>query len=242
MKRVYAVGIGPGSIDGMTLEARKVLADCQVLAGYQKYIDLIREAYPDKELIRTGMRQEQDRCRAALAAANEGKTTAMVCSGDAGVYGMAGLLYALVPEYPEVEVFVIPGVTAAVSAAALLGAPLTNDFAVISMSDLLTPYEVIEKRILLAAEADFAICLYNPSSKNRQDYLKRACELILRHKSPDTVCGYVRNIGRDGETRKVMTLDALQKESVDMFTTVIIGNRSTQLIQGKMVTDRGYQI
>ena len=164
----------------------------------------------------------------------------MVCSGDAGVYGMSGLCEALLPEYPGVEVETVPGVSAMLSGAAILGAPLMHDFAVISLSDLLTPWEKIEKRLLAAAQADFVICLYNPSSRKRSDYLSRACDLVLRFASPETVCGIARNIGREGQQTRVLTLSELRDAETDMFSTVFIGNSETRIINGKMVTPRGY--
>ena len=238
----------------MTAEARDVISSCEVIVGYQKYIELIRALCKGKEIIVTGMRQEKERCEKALLTAQEGRTTAMVCSGDAGVYGMSGLMYEvgvnypeveleIIPEaYPGVEIRVVPGVTAALSGAAVLGAPLSHDFALISLSDLLTPYELIEKRLALAAQADFVICLYNPSSHNRPDYLKKACEILLRYKRGETVCGYVRNIGREGEEAEILSLLQLREAQVDMFTTVFIGNSTTRRIGDKMVTQRGYRI
>jgi precorrin-3B C17-methyltransferase len=169
-----------------------------------------------------------------------GKRVAMVCSGDPGVYGMAGLIYELSVEFPGVAIEIIPGVSAANGGAAVLGAALMHDYAVISLSDLLTPWEKIEKRLQAAGEADFCICLYNPSSHKRPDYLQRACAILLKVKAPDTVCGYVRNIGRDGEERHVTTLAELHDTQVDMFTTVFIGNSQTKVIDGHMVTPRGY--
>ena len=166
---------------------------------------------------------------------------AMVCSGDSGVYGMAGLIYELAQQYPPLEIEIVSGVTAACSGAALLGAPLIHDFAVISLSDLLTPWEKIEKRLLAAAEADFAICIYNPSSKKRHDYLQKACDLILQYRSADTVCGITRQIGRAGETAEVLTLAELRNRQTDMFTTVFIGNSQTKRLGDKMVTPRGYR-
>lgn len=165
----------------------------------------------------------------------------MICSGDAGVYGMAGLMYEVGQDYPQVQVKVLPGVTAATAGAAVLGAPLIHDFCLISLSDLLTPWEKIEARLLHAAEADFAICLYNPSSKKRKDYLNRACGLLLRYQSEDTVCAVVRNIGREGEQNQIMTLKELQNTQVDMFTTVFIGNSQTKRLGDYMVTPRGYK-
>ena len=239
-KELYIVGLGPGARQKMTQEAIDVVEACEVIAGYKVYIDLLKPYYPDKEYLVNGMRQEVERCRLALETAAGGKKTALVCSGDAGVYGMAGITLELATEFPEVDVHVIPGVTAALSGAALLGAPLGHDFAVISLSDLLTPWEKIEKRLLCASEADFVICLYNPSSKKRHDYLQKACDLMMRSKDPDTVCGTVSNIGREGETFRVMTLKELRDTRVDMFTTVYIGNSQTKMLNGKMVTPRGY--
>lgn len=164
----------------------------------------------------------------------------LVCSGDSGVYGMASLVYELAEE--SVQIQVISGVTAANSGAACLGAPLSHDFAVISLSDCMTPWELIEKRLLAAAEADLVICLYNPSSRRRAGYLKKACEIVEKAQSPDTVCGYVKNIGRDGQETGVLSLKELAEFEADMFTTVYIGNSRTKVIGGKMVTPRGYQV
>lgn len=242
MKRLYVVGMGPGDLNQMTIEARDVLEQCQVIAGYTVYVELLQNYFTQKEWIVTGMMQERERCRLALVAANEGKMTAMVCSGDAGVYGMAGILLEMGVEFLEVEIIIVAGVTAALSGAAVLGAPLGHDFTVISLSDLLTPWEKIERRIACAAMADFAICIYNPSSRKRTDYLRRACDEILKYQSLDTVCGYVRNIGRDGEYKKVLSLRELREEQVDMFTTVFVGNSQTRVIAGRMVTPRGYRM
>lgn len=242
MKKITVVGIGPGEYEQMTLRAANALREADVIIGYTVYVELIKEHFGDKELITTPMRREVERCEAAFREAMADKSVAVVCSGDSGVYGMAGLIYGLGKKYPEVLIETVPGVTAAQSGGAVLGAPLTHDFAVISLSDLLTPWDRIEKRLIMAAQADFVICLYNPSSKKRSDYLKKACELIMRYKSPDTVCGTVRNIGREGESSRVCTLKELRDTQVDMFTTVFIGNSQTENIGGKMVTPRGYEI
>lgn len=241
MKQLYVVGIGPGSPGKMTAEAAGILEGCQVIAGYRVYVELLREQYPDKEYLVTAMRQEKERCRLALEAAQAGKKTAMVCSGDAGVYGMAGLLLEMGASCPEVEIRVIPGVSAALSGSALLGAPIGHDFAVISLSDLLTPWEKIEKRLSAAAMADFVICLYNPSSQKRKDHLKRACDVILKYRPPETLCGLARNIGREGETASILSLGELKLTETDMFTTVFIGSSATKRVGGKMVTPRGYE-
>ena len=225
----------------MTIRAVKALESCDVIIGYTVYVDLVREHFAGKEFLTTPMKQEVERCRMAFEKAEEGKTTAMICSGDAGVYGMAGLMYEVGEKYPEVELEIVPGVTAALGGAAVLGAPLIHDFCLISLSDLLTPWEKIEARLLGASQADFVICLYNPSSKKRHDYLQKACDLMMQYKSPETVCGTVCNIGREGEEYQVMTLKELRDTQVDMFTTVFIGNSQTKEINGKMVTPRGYR-
>lgn len=187
------------------------------------------------------MTKEADRCRMAFSEAQKGRTVSMICSGDAGVYGMAGLMYEIGAKYPDIELEIVPGVTAATAGAALLGAPLTHDFCVISLSDLLTPWALIEERLLAASKADFAVCLYNPSSKKRQDYLKKACDLMLQYKSPDTVCGIGKMIGRQGQEKELMTLERLRDTGVDMFTTVFVGNSQTKVVSGAMVTPRGYK-
>ncbi len=239
--KLYVIGIGPGGADQMTPRARAAIEASDIIAGYTTYIDLVRPLIGDREILQTPMKQEIDRCTRARDAALTGKTVAMICSGDAGVYGMAGLMHEVCADYPELDLEVVPGITAACAGAAVLGAPLIHDFAVISLSDLLTPWEKIEKRLDLAAQADFCICLYNPSSKKRADYLQKACDIMLKSKSPDTPCGYVQNIGRDGERGTVCTLAELRDTSVDMFTTVFVGNSQTRVIGGKLVTPRGYE-
>ena len=181
MSTIFVVGIGPGAYEKMTIEAADALRNCDVIIGYTVYVDLVKEHFAGKEFLTTPMRKEVERCRLAFETAAEGKQVAMICSGDAGVYGMAGLMYELSEEWPDIEIKVIPGVTAATGGAAVLGAPLIHDFALISLSDLLTPWEKIEKRLLLASEADFVICLYNPGSHKRADYLEKACDLMLRY-------------------------------------------------------------
>lgn len=239
--KIYVVGIGPGEYDQMTIRAAKALKECDLIIGYTVYVDLVKEHFSDKEFLTTPMRREVERCRAAFEEAEKGKTVAMICSGDAGVYGMAGLMYEIGKEYPDTELNVVPGVTAALGGGAVLGAPLIHDFCLISLSDLLTPWEKIEARIKAAAEADFVICIYNPSSRKRKDHLKRACALMLEYRSRDTVCGIVRSIGREGEEARVMTLGELEMTETDMFTTVFVGNSQTMEIGGKMVTPRGYR-
>lgn len=225
----------------MTVRAINALKGSDTIIGYTVYVDLVKEHFPGKEFMTTPMKKEVDRCVMAFQEAMKGKTVSMICSGDAGVYGMSGLMYEVGKDYPQVELEIIPGVTAATGGAAVLGAPLIHDFCLISLSDLLTPWEKIESRLLHASEADFVICLYNPSSKKRHDYLMKACDLMMRYKKEDTVCGIVGNIGREGENMKIMTLKELRNTSVDMFTTVFVGNSQTKEINGKMVTPRGYR-
>ncbi len=241
LSKLSVVGIGPGSFEAMTQRARQALADCDVIVGYTVYVELVKAHFADKEFLTTPMRKEVERCSLAFERAAAGQNVAMICSGDAGVYGMSGLIYELSEKYPEVEIEIVPGVSAVISGAAILGAPLMHDFAVISLSDLLTPWEKIEKRLICAAEADFVICLYNPSSMKRKDYLQRACDLVLRFAAPETVCGVAKNIGREGESTEILTLAQLRDTEVDMFSTVFIGNSQTRALGGKMVTPRGYR-
>ena len=240
MNKLYVIGIGPGEYEQMTLKAIHAMEKSEVIIGYTVYVDLVKEHFPGKEFLTTPMKKEVDRCVMAFEEAKKGKVVSMICSGDAGVYGMSGLMYEVGVNYPEVELEIIPGVTAATGGAAVLGAPLIHDFCLISLSDLLTPWEKIEARLLAAAEADFVVCLYNPSSRKRSDYLQKACDLMMQYKSPETVCGIVSYIGRDGEHYEVMDLKTLRDTKVDMFTTVWVGNSQTKEINGKMVTPRGY--
>ncbi|MDR2974709.1 MAG: precorrin-3B C(17)-methyltransferase [Propionibacteriaceae bacterium] len=241
MKLLTLVGMGPGDHAGMTYAADEALRLADVIVGYKRYIQLIRPMYPDKEFVATGMTHEVDRCRQGLELAATDKRVALVSSGDAGVYAMGGLVYELSVDFPEVEITVVPGVTAATSGAALLGAPIGHDFAVISLSDRLTDWSTIEQRLDVAGQADFCVVLYNPSSRSRKNHLARARDILMRHKSGDTVCGLAQRIGRAGEASTVTTLARLRDEDADMFTTVFVGNHSTRVIKGRMVTPRGYE-
>ena len=242
MSKLYVVGIGPGGYEQMTVKAVKVLEECDISVGYTVYVDLVAEHFAGKEMLTTPMRQEEKRCSMAFDEVMKGRNTAMICSGDAGVYGMSGLIYEISRDYPGIEIEIVSGVTAALSGGAVLGAPLMHDFAVISLSDLMTPWTLIEKRLAAAASADMAICLYNPSSKKRRDYLNKACRIVMQSALPETVCGIVKQIGREGESCQVMTLQELSNYEADMFTTVFIGNSTTKVINGKMVTPRGYKL
>ena len=248
--KIYIVGMGPGFKSMMTEDAFNAMEKADVIVGYTVYIDLVKEHFPDKEFSTTPMKKEIERCRACFDFALEGKTVAFICSGDAGIYGMAAPMYELLPEYmnnssdfTEDNLIVIPGVTSAISGAAVLGAPINHDFCLISLSDLLTPWEVIEKRLKAAVMGDFSIVLYNPSSKKRHDYLEKACDILMEAgATKDRACGYVENIGRVGQNSHVCTLLELKSTQVNMFTTVFVGNSNTRIISDKLVTPRGYKI
>lgn len=238
--RIYVIGIGPGKEEKMTKEALYALEHAEVIVGYTTYLNLLDSRFQQKELRSTPMRQEKERCRICFEEAGKGKTVALICSGDAGIYGLASLMFEIGREYPQTELKVIAGVTAASSGAALLGAPLGHDFCTVSLSDMLTPWETIEKRLRSAAEGDFVIVLYNPASHHRKDYLKRACRILLCSIEAERVCGYVENIGREGTKTEFCTLKELQDREVNMFTTVFIGNSASEMINGRFVTKRGY--
>lgn len=240
--KIYVVGMGPGKEEMMTGEALSVLEQADVIIGYTLYLKLLSEHFQAKELLSTPMRQETERCQLAFEEAKKGKRVVLICSGDAGIYGMASLMYELGKNYPNIEIAVIPGITAASSGAAVLGAPLNHDFCVISLSDLLTPWEKIEKRLIAAAKGDFAMAIYNPSSHKRKDYLQKACDILLRYLEEERACGYVENIGREGTKAVTCTLKELRDREVNMFTTVFIGNAGSEIINDKLITKRGYQM
>jgi precorrin-3B C17-methyltransferase len=235
------VGIGPGMEGVMTADAVSALQNSDVLVGYSGYIQYVKNLNPAAEIVQTGMTSEVERCKEAVKLALTGKRVCVVSSGDSGVYGMASLIYELAAAYPELDISVVPGLTAALAAAAILGAPISGDFACISLSDLLTPWELIERRLRGAALGDFIVCIYNPSSRNRAGHLKKACEILLESKSAETVCGIVKNAYRPGQEHCFLTLNELKDAETDMFTIVIIGNASTVLLNGKIVTSRGYK-
>ncbi len=245
MGKIVVVGLGPGSMEQMTPRARKAIEEAQVVAGYTTYIKLIEPLLKDKEVIGTGMMQEVDRCKLAVKTAAEGKDTVMVSSGDSGVYGMAGLILEIVETYPEdtrPQVEIIAGLSAVNAAASVLGAPLMHDFAVISLSDRLTKWDLICKRLDCAAQADFVIALYNPKSKTRVKHIEEAREILLRHKDPSTPVGIVKNAARPGEEKILSTLENFTKEDIDMFSLVIIGNSKTYIKDNWMITPRGYNV
>ena len=237
---LYIVGTGCGSSEGMTGEAVSAIEKSSLIVGYTVYNEMLLKYFPDKRYHSTGMRQEKERVLFALEKAEAGEDVCLVCSGDAGVYGMAALAFELAGDFADIHI--VPGVTAALSGAALLGAPLTNDFAVISLSDLLTPWETIEKRLNGAAVGDLVTVIYNPMSKKRREQLKKACGIMLSHRAADTPCGIARNIGRQGEESRILTLAELERAEADMFSTVFIGNSQTSVINGRLVTARGYRL
>lgn len=234
--------MGPGKEEMLTGQAMDVLRQSDVIVGYTVYTDLVRKFLPGKEFRSTPMRGEIERCRLCYELAKEGKNVSLVCSGDAGIYGLAAPMYELLPQYPGTELEVVPGITAATSGAALLGCPLNHDFCVISLSDLMTPWENIERRLRAAVMGDFAIAIYNPSSRRRKDYLRRACDIIMdAGADPSRACGIAGNIGRDGEHTETMTLGELRLAETDMFSTVFVGNSQTRICDGKLITQRGYR-
>lgn len=244
MKQViYIVGFGPGDQAYMTGQAVSAIQQADLVVGYTTYINLLKPQFPEQNYYATPMRKEVDRCRAAVEEALRGKTVAMVSSGDSGIYGMAGVMLEVIEEmHADLEIIAVPGVTAASAAAAVLGAPLMHDFAVVSLSDCMTPLNQIYRRISCAAEADFVICLYNPKSRSRTEYLAHAAELIAQHRTPKTPVGIVRNAGRSDQKAWLTTLGQLKNEPVDMFCVVLIGNSQTYVKNGRMITPRGYCI
>lgn len=242
MGELTVLGLGPGSLEKRTAEVQHALEAADLIVGYDTYVDPLKIEFPGKEFFTSGMMKEIDRCRSALEQAAAGKKTVMVSSGDAGVYGMASPILELAADFPDVQIRILPGITAATSGAALLGAPLSHDFAVISLSDRLTPWEEITRRVSLLAEANMPIVIYNPGSHSRRGYLKEICQILLKKLPADTPCGLARNIGRDGEAAEILTLSALSQTEPDMFTTVFIGDQTTRIAGGRMVTPRGYQV
>lgn len=240
---IYVIGIGPGCKKLMTIEAISAIENAEVIVGYKTYIDLVKDLIGDKEVVQNGMRKEIERCREAVELAKKGKKVAVISSGDAGIYGMAGLILELVTkENIDIEVKIVPGVTASIGAAAVLGAPIMHDFCHISLSDLMTSWEVIEKRLRLAAEADFVICLYNPRSKGRSEHLAKAFEIMSEFKDKSTPVGIVKDVGREKEEKFICTFETMDFEKVDMTTMVIIGNKTTYIHDDLMITPRGYEV
>lgn len=241
MKKLYVIGIGPGGEENFTLRCIKALEDSEVIVGYKPYLNYVEKYIGNKETYASGMRGEVERCKAAIEFAKSGKTTAIISTGDAGLYGMAGPIFELAKGV-DIDIEVIPGVTSAFSAASELGAPIMHDVALISLSDLMTSWDLILKRVDLASQGDFVISLYNPKSKERSEHLREAVEIMLKHKSPSTPVGIIKNSGRPETEITVTTLDSIDYEIVDMKTILIIGNKTTYVEDGYMITPRGYDI
>jgi precorrin-3B C17-methyltransferase len=242
--RISVVGIGPGSLEHLTPKARSEIENADVVVGYGTYVKLIKTIVKSgAEVVSGTMGREVERAKIAVAKALENRRVVMVSSGDPGVYGMAGIVLEVAAiEKADVPIEIVPGVTAATAAASKLGAPLVSDFAVISLSDLLTPWEKIERRLEAAASADFAIVLYNPQSQGRIEPLAKAYEIMLKHIKPETPVGIVRQAGREGEGVTITTLKEMLNAEIDMVTTIIVGNSATKVVNGKMVTSRGYEL
>lgn len=246
MGKITVIGIGPGSLEDMTPRARKAIESAEVVVGYKTYIRLVESIIGGKEIIDNGMMQEVERCQLAVKSAAEGKETVVISSGDSGIYGMAGLVLELVLQLPENERpewgGVVAGISAVQASAAILGAPLMHDFAVISLSDLMTPWELIKKRAEAAASADFVIALYNPKSHKRVNHIEEIREIVMKYRSPETPVGIVSSASRDAEEKVISNLDNFTKEDIHMFSLVIIGNSNTYVKDGYMITPRGYKL
>lgn len=239
MGKLYVIGIGAGGLEHMTLRAKDAIEESNIIIGYNKYIDMIKPIVEDKELFSTGMRGEESRCRKALELSKENNIVALISTGDSGIYGMAGLILQM-KEDENVEI--IPGVTASSAAGSVVGAPLMHDNCNISLSDLMTPYDLIKKRVRNAADADMVISLYNPRSKGRPHYLRDAIEIIKEYRDLNTPVAVVRHALREGQEYKLFTLENFDEEVVDMFSIVIVGNSQSLIKEGKFITPRGYNV
>jgi precorrin-3B C17-methyltransferase len=239
MSKLYVIGIGPGGLEHITMKAANAIKKCEVVVGYKFYIELIEELIAGKRVISTGMKGELERCKMAIEEVIKGFDTCIVSTGDPGLYGMAGPILEMAE---GIEVEVIPGVSAAFCAASELGAPIMHDFCTISLSDLMTPWEAIENRLQAAASADFVIALYNPKSHGRKTYINRAIEIVRGFRVASTPVGLIKNAGRAGNEKKVVTLDTMDFEFIDMMTVVLIGNSKTYIKDNKIITPRGYNI
>lgn len=240
MGKIYVVGLGPGNKENMTFRAYDVLKNSDIIIGYKTYVDLIEGMFPDKKIIKSYMKKEVARCEETLKLALEGNIISLISSGDAGVYGMAGLMLEIAGDQVEVEI--VPGITSANASASLGGAPIVHDSVNISLSNLLTDWELIKKRIDLASQGDFVITLYNPKSSGRSELINEARDIMLKHKRKDTPVLIARNVGREGENYDITTLDKMLDYEINMFSTVIIGNSNTKVVNNKMITPRGYKV
>ena len=242
MKRIIVAGIGPGSREDITPAVVEALGEADAVVGYQYYFQFVQPFLKkDCLCVDTGMKKERQRAEQAFELAEQGKTVVVISSGDAGIYGMTPLVYEMSRERgSDVEVCSLPGISAFQKAASLLGAPIGHDMCIISLSDLMTPWEVIERRIKAAATGDFVTAIYNPKSHGRYWQLYRLKELFLEERAAGTPVGYVRPAGRDDQAVSVTTLEALDPEDIDMFTVILIGNSQSYVTDGKMITPRGY--
>lgn len=240
MGKIYVVGLGPGNKENMTFRAYDVLKNSDIIIGYKTYVDLIEDMFPDKKIIKSYMKKEVARCEETLKLALEGNIISLISSGDAGVYGMAGLMLEIANGQVEVEI--VPGITSANASASLGGAPIVHDSVNISLSNLLTDWELIKKRIDLASQGDFVITLYNPKSSGRPELINEARDIMLKYKRKDTLVLIARNVGREGENYDITTLDKMLDYEINMFSTVIIGNSNTKVVNNKMITPRGYKV
>lgn len=239
--KIYVVGIGPGNMEDISIRAYNTLKNVDIIAGYITYVDLVKDEFSEKEFYVSGMKKEIDRCEKVLELAKEGKKVALISSGDAGIYGMAGIMIEVALS-SGIEVEIIPGITSSVAGASLVGAPLMHDQAIISLSDLLTDWEVITKRIDRASDGDFVISLYNPKSKGRTEQIVEAREIMLKYKAATTPVALLRHVGREDENYTLTTLEDMLNHEIDMFTVVIVGNSKTYVKDGKMITPRGYHL
>ena len=239
--KIYVVGIGPGKKADMTFKAYEKMKNSDIIVGYKTYTDLIKEYFPNTEIRSSSMMKEVDRCLEVLDLAKAGKNVALISSGDAGIYGMAGIMYEIINENDDIEVEVIAGVTATNAAAAIVGAPIMHDYVTISLSNLLTDWELIKKRLELSAQGDFIVSLYNPKSKGRTTQIAEAQKIMLKYKSKDTPVAIVRNAGRENEEYEITTLENMLDFEINMLTIVLIGNSNTYVKNGKIITPRGYE-
>lgn len=236
--KLYVVGIGPGSVENMTVRAVNAIKNSEIIIGYTKYIDMIDSFIENKKVFSTGMRGELERCKQALQLSRD-NVVSIVSTGDSGIYGMAGLILEL---RKDEDVEIIPGVTASSAAGSVVGAPLMHDNCNISLSDLMTPYELIKKRVKLAASGDFVISFYNPKSHGRPYYLKECINIIREYRDGSTPVAVVRNALREGQRTEIFTIDSFDDNKVDMMSIVIVGNSNSYLKEGKFITPRGYKL
>jgi precorrin-3B C17-methyltransferase len=240
---IYVVGIGPGNLEHMSIKALKIINNTQVIVGYKTYINLIKDLIVNQEVIGNGMRGEKQRCYEALVKAKKGKSVTIISSGDSGVYAMAGLMLEIISkEDIDIKVEVIPGITSANGAASSLGAPIMHDHVYISLSDLLTDWELIKKRVKLACEGDFVICIFNPKSKGRPNHINEVRDIMLKYKNENTLVGIVNKAKREDENIVITNLKNMLDHNIDMTTMIIIGNSNTYTFKNYMITPRGYQL